>query len=41
MLNRPRASWNVDLVGGRPLATAIAIRPRVDGQRRASAAASA
>ena len=24
MLNRPRASWNVDLVGGRPLATALA-----------------
>jgi phosphodiester glycosidase len=41
MLNRPRASWNVDLVGGRPLATAIAIRPRAGGQRGASAATAA
>lgn len=41
MRNRPRGSWGVDLVGGRPLATALAIRPRTPGQRRAGAATAA
>jgi len=41
MRNRPRGAWGVDLVGGRPLATALAIRPRAPGQRRASAATAA
>ncbi len=41
MRNRPRATWGVDLVGGRPLATALAIRPRTPGQRRAGAATAA
>jgi hypothetical protein len=41
MRNRPRGSWGVDLVGGRPLATALAIRPRPAPQRRASAATAA
>ena len=41
MRNRPRGSWGVDLVGGRPLATALTIRPRPALQRRESAATAA
>jgi hypothetical protein len=41
MRNRPRGAWGVELVGGRPLATALAIRPRTPGQRRATAATAA
>lgn len=41
MRNRPRGSWDAGLVGGRPLATALAIRPRADVQRRATAATAA
>jgi hypothetical protein len=39
MRNRPRQAWGTDLVGGRPLATALAIRPRVPPQRRTATAA--
>jgi hypothetical protein len=41
MRNRPRGAWGVDLVGGRSLATALAIRPRTPGQRRTASATAA
>lgn len=39
MRNRPRQMFGTELVGGRPLATALAINPRSAAQRRAATAA--
>ena len=36
--NRPRQAWGLDILGGRPLATALALRPRAAAQPPAAAA---
>jgi exopolysaccharide biosynthesis protein len=38
LLNRPREAWGLDLPGGRPVATALALRPRDGAQPPATAA---